>query len=164
MSGRRHPRDCPPTSSSRCQSISVGRDALSVHCIAATWRSTRATTSSIVFNVAVDQVDFYHHQLGVPNVGFAYESCGCRRDDAIEDTTTYFSLLTKSSLYTETTRGSSNLQSPFCLCSTSIVVFKQHGQRGPLLACAPCKALNMPKRLSACASCDSEPAKWELRP
>ena len=127
---------------------------------------------SSVFNVAVDQVDFYHHQLGVPNVGFAYKSCGCRRDDAIEDlhqfliahTTTHFSLLTKSSLYTETTRGSSNLQSPFCLCSTSVVVFKQHGQRGPLLACAPYKAFNMPKRLSACASCDSEPAQWELRP
>ena len=41
------------------------------------------------------------------------------------------------------------------ISSVLVNVLKQHGQRGPLLAYEPYKAFDMPKRLSALASCDS---------
>ena len=30
-------------------------------------------------------IEFFHYQLGVPNVGFVLETCCCYRDDAVED-------------------------------------------------------------------------------
>ena len=29
-------------------------------------------------------IEFFHYQLGVPNVGFVLETCCCYRDDAVE--------------------------------------------------------------------------------
>ena len=46
---------------------------------------TETLTPRCLHGVTVAHIEFFHNQLGVPNVGFVLETCCCYRDDAVED-------------------------------------------------------------------------------